>query len=92
MTKIDNRAEKIVEYNRKAKALKSRFRGKIGKDALSLLEDVCFYNKSTYVNQDPHGTSINEGLRQSVLFIHNILNKTDEELDSRMERKLKQVK
>lgn len=89
---IKDRAEKIVSNGERIKALKSRFRGKIGKSALSLIEEIGYFNKSTYVPQDPHGTSINEGLRQMVLKIHEFINMSDEEIDRRIEDKLKSVK
>jgi hypothetical protein len=90
--KVKQRTEKIVDNGQKIKALKSKFRGKLGKDALSLIEEIGYYHKSTYVHGDPHGTSVNEGLRQMVLKIHEFINMSDEEIDRRIEDKLKAIK
>jgi hypothetical protein len=91
MTKQE-RAEKIVLKGEQTKALKSRFRGKLGKAALALLEDYGFYSKSTYVPMDRDATHVNEGCRRMVLKIHEALNMSDEEIDRQIENKLKSVK
>lgn len=89
---IKEKTDKIVENAEKIKALKSRFRGKLGKQTLGLLEEVCYFNKSTYVPGDRDATHINEGTRRVILKIHEFLNMSDEEIDRRTEDKLKAIK
>lgn len=89
---IKDRADQLIENGEKIKAFKRVFKGRNGKLALSLLEEICFYNKSTYVKHDPQGTALNEGCRQMILKVHELISMDDVEIDKRTEDKLKMIK
>ena len=89
---ITEKKSKIIESGRKAKILRSRFRGKQGTEALELLKEMGFYNKSTYVHGDPYGTALNEGCRQMVLKILEYVNMDDAEIDKQVEEKIRKYK
>ena len=47
-------------------------------EGLSVLEDLskrCFENRTTYVDQNPHGTAFQEGKRYMILYIRDKLRK-----------------
>jgi hypothetical protein len=89
---IKERADILIENGEKIKAFKRIFKGRNGKLAMSLLEDICFYNKSTYVKHDPQGTALNEGCRQVLLKVNEFISMDDAEIDKRTEDKLKMIK
>jgi|DEB0MinimDraft_6_1074348.scaffolds.fasta_scaffold00737_9 hypothetical protein len=87
--------EKLEEYNQleeESKAIRSLFKGRNSKAAMRFLERIGFWNKSTYVHGDPHGTSINEGNRQIVLKIKEIAKMSEMEIERFYENKRNNLK
>jgi hypothetical protein len=49
---IEDKVQKIREIELQKKSFKKIFRGRNGKLAMTMLESLCYYNTSTYVNGD----------------------------------------
>jgi hypothetical protein len=89
---IEEKVEKIRDTEQAKKAFKRIFKGRNGKLAMQLLEDLCYYNRPTYVKGDPQGTALNEGVRNTLLRIKDFINTPDAEFERRSEAKIKTLK
>ncbi len=92
MATLEEKVDKLRENCEKSLALRKVFAGKNGKLAMNLLEELCFFNRSTYVHGDPQGTALNEGNRQILLKIKEISEMSVDDIESKTEDKIKTLK
>ena len=89
---VDERIDKIREKAEQEKSFKYIFRGRKGKLALDYLKDKCFFNSTTYVKGDAHGTSYQEGMRMAFVNIENLIALPDETIEGAAENKIKTIR
>lgn len=92
MATLEDKVNRLRLNCERSIALRKIFAGKNGRMAMSLLEDLGFWHKSTYVSQDPQGTALNEGNRQILLKIKEIASMSIADIEDKTEEKIRTIK